>query len=366
MKLRLLSLLALVALAVSACAYGGSPVDPAAVSVGGRSVSAADLEDELAWLAENPTAVQSLFGQPVPIEGEAEGSYSPQAASLLVNLHLQRMLVEAAVDELDAEVSDEARDGARAQVEQAFADSELPASLSDALVALVAADSTIGEVIGAEVAESADIAEEELRAAYEAALPEQTEVCASHILVGFSDDLEDGRDPTFEPSDEQVEAAEEAIEEAAARLEAGEDFATVASEVSDDTGSGAQGGELGCGPPSQYVGEFAQATLEQPVGEVGEPVRTDFGFHLILVTERTAPTFEELEPQLRQAATQPAAQERFAEVREAVVARFDVRVDPRYGSWDAESFQVVPPTGAQDAPTLEEPVVGLDPSLLDG
>jgi hypothetical protein len=354
-----------VAVASSACAYGGTPADPAALSVGGRSVSTSDLEDQLEFLAGEPAAAQALFGGEVAIEGDAPGSYSPQAANVLVNLHLQRLVIGALVDELGVEVGEEARTAARQQVDGAFGGTELPASLDEALVELVAGDQTVGEAVQAGVADQ-EVPEEELRAAYEQALPQRTEVCASHILIGFTDDLEASRDPSFEPSDEQVAAAEDAIEAAQARLDAGEAFADVAREVSDDTGSAVEGGDLGCGPPGQYVEEFAVAAADQPVGEVGDPVTTMFGIHLILVTERTEPTFEELEDELREAALQPLAQERFAELRDAVFDRLDIEVDPRFGTWDAEAFQVVPPAGAQDAPTAEEPVEGFDPSLLDG
>lgn len=72
-----------------------------------------------------------------------------------------------------------------------------------------------------------------------------------------------------------------------ARLEAGEDFATVAQEVSIDTVSGQQGGALPPAIPEVYVGPFAEAVRDAEVGVVLSPVASEFGFHIIEVTDRT-------------------------------------------------------------------------------
>ncbi len=86
--------------------------------------------------------------------------------------------------------------------------------------------------------------------------------CVSHILV----------------------ATEDEADALKAELDGGADFATLAQENSTDPGSGAQGGELGCQAPESWVPEFSAAMLAAEVGEVTEPVESQFGFHLILVT----------------------------------------------------------------------------------
>lgn len=69
------------------------------------------------------------------------------------------------------------------------------------------------------------------------------------------------------------------------RLQAGEDFAALAQEYS-KCPSGQRGGDLGTFMKGQMVPEFEQAALTQEIGVVGAPVKTQFGYHLILVTER--------------------------------------------------------------------------------
>ncbi len=70
------------------------------------------------------------------------------------------------------------------------------------------------------------------------------------------------------------------------RIEGGEDFAAVAKEHS-GCPSGQNGGELGSFGPGQMVREFDEVVFSGEVGKVLGPVQTQFGFHLIEVTERT-------------------------------------------------------------------------------
>ncbi len=66
----------------------------------------------------------------------------------------------------------------------------------------------------------------------------------------------------------------------------GEDFETVAKEVSEDPGSAPNGGDLGCFSKGQMVPEFEDAAFSLDVGEVSQPVKTDFGYHLIQVYDK--------------------------------------------------------------------------------
>lgn len=71
-----------------------------------------------------------------------------------------------------------------------------------------------------------------------------------------------------------------------ARLKKGEDFAKLAKEFSEDPGSKENGGLYANADVSQWVPEFKEAALTQPIGQVGPPVKTDYGYHIIKVENR--------------------------------------------------------------------------------
>jgi parvulin-like peptidyl-prolyl isomerase len=168
----------------------------------------------------------------------------------------------------------------------------------------------------------ADTAEEptleEAQAAIDADPLQYTEVCAAHILVA---------------TEEEAKAVEE-------RLEAGEDFAVVAAEVSIDTGSGAQGGALPCASPATYVPEFAQATMDAEIGVVTVPIESEFGFHVIRVDDRTVATAEEVQTVMRERAVFDVIDAwLLLGITNAVVT-----VDEQYGTWQTDPTpQLLPP-----------------------
>jgi parvulin-like peptidyl-prolyl isomerase len=82
------------------------------------------------------------------------------------------------------------------------------------------------------------------------------------------------------------------------KILAGADFATLAKAESDDAGSGAKGGDLGTFKHGQMVPAFDQAAFALPVDQLSEPVKTQFGYHIIKVTSRSAKTFDESKAQI--------------------------------------------------------------------
>jgi foldase protein PrsA len=72
------------------------------------------------------------------------------------------------------------------------------------------------------------------------------------------------------------------------RIGAGEDFAELAAEFSTDPGSGAAGGSLGWAPTSAYVAEFKDAADALGVGELSQPVQSEFGWHIIRKVDEVA------------------------------------------------------------------------------
>jgi parvulin-like peptidyl-prolyl isomerase len=78
----------------------------------------------------------------------------------------------------------------------------------------------------------------------------------------------------------------------------GEDFAKVATAESDDTGSGAQGGDLGEFKKGMMVPPFEQAAFAAKVGEITEPVKSPFGYHIIKVESHVTKTLPEVKTEI--------------------------------------------------------------------
>ncbi|MFN0106323.1 MAG: peptidylprolyl isomerase [Bryobacteraceae bacterium] len=130
---------------------------------------------------------------------------------------------------------------------------------------------------------------------YEAHKGEYEEVKARHILVRFKDSRVPLREGQKELSDAEALVKAQELKK---KLDAGGDFAALAKTESDDTGTGAQGGDLGKFARGQMVPEFDAAAFVQPVGKVGEPVRSAFGYHLIMVEERKSKALPEMKEQI--------------------------------------------------------------------
>ena len=124
------------------------------------------------------------------------------------------------------------------------------------------------------------------------------ETRARHILVELT--------PTRNENQARARA-----EEARQRLQQGADFASVAREYSDDRGSAMNGGDLGWVRPGQTVPAFEEAMTSLSPNQLSEPVRSQFGYHVIEVLERRRQdvTEESRREQVRQAIFQRRANE---------------------------------------------------------
>jgi hypothetical protein len=113
----------------------------------------------------------------------------------------------------------------------------------------------------------------------------------------------------------------------------------VAKASSEDAGSKASGGDLGCAPKGTYDKSFDDAVWAAPIGQMTEPVKTSFGYHLIDVRETQTVSFDDFVRKAQGQALQDFLQQA-AQSAKVVVA-------PSLGTWDAKTGQVQAP-GASD------------------
>jgi len=150
--------------------------------------------------------------------------------------------------------------------------------------------------------------EQAMRKVYEDATKQmagETEVRARHILVATEDE------------------AKKILEE----LKKGTDFAELAKMRSKDPGAAAEGGDLGYFSKDQMVPEFAEVAFKLDKGQMSDPVKTQFGWHIIKVEDKRAkpaPTFEEVKDQVQTFVTRKAQAEYITKLREgAKIERLD-------------------------------------------
>ncbi len=125
------------------------------------------------------------------------------------------------------------------------------------------------------------------------------------------------------------------------KVEGGADFAKLASEMSKDTGSAKQGGDLGYFTRGAMVKPFAEAAFSMKVGELSkEPVKTDFGYHIIKVEDRrksSPPPLAEVKDQITNQVGQEMVQKMVEEmVEKAKIERFNIDGSPMKAPEKAE------------------------------
>lgn len=147
-------------------------------------------------------------------------------------------------------------------------------------------------------------------------ISEEKEVNARHIL--------------FRATAGDEKAGKEAEDKAKAvivRLKKGEDFAKVATEVTEDPSGKANGGDLGYFTKEQMVPEFSDAAFKLEKGQISEPVKSQFGWHVIKVEDKRtkqAPKFEDVKPQIESFVVRKAQADLVTKLRaDAKIERMD-------------------------------------------
>ncbi len=155
--------------------------------------------------------------------------------------------------------------------------------------------------------------EQELKKQYEQSIQQQAgkeERRASHILI---------ESPAAAPAAEREKAKAKAVELLAAAKKAPDTFADLARKNSQDAGSAPAGGDLDFFARGAMVKPFADAAFALKKGDISDVVETEFGYHIIRLTDIRLPkqkTYEEMKPALETEIKQQLAQKKFAETAE--------------------------------------------------
>lgn len=182
------------------------------------------------------------------------------------------------------------------------------------------------------------VSDDKLKAAYDAHLKASEgtnggeEIHARHILV---------------KTKEEADAIEK-------KLKAGDSFEKLAKDKSQDKGSGAEGGDLGWFTADKMVPEFSSALLKLKKGEISQPVKTDFGWHIIQLEDKrkaTPPAFDAVKDSLKQEIGGKAV----GDYVKTVMANVTIT------QVDAQGHEkALPPESAKDTPAAKDKDAGAE------
>jgi peptidyl-prolyl cis-trans isomerase C len=304
-------------------AVDGSAVDGSAVvvTVNGETLRRADIDRQ----------IQQAMGSPqfAALPPDQKAMIMSRAEEQIVNQFIDQTLLRSAADQTEIAINEEDVDAYIVELRAHFSSGE---SLEDRMAMQgismddlrrdIVADMKIRGLLD-KVTESVPKAEEEKIQAFYNENKEMfgvaESVSASHILLQVEPD-----------ADEEARAAARAkLGEIREKLQAGELAFDVAAKEHSACPSGQRGGDLGQFGRGQMVPAFEEAAFTQPIGVVGDVVATDFGFHLILVTERqdaSEQSFEDVRDDIAEYLTMGQKQEIVREYIEGLRSDADIKM----------------------------------------
>jgi foldase protein PrsA len=310
-----------VALAGALLASGCGSTSTTAATVNGKDIDRSEFERELQALAENEE-LRAASGGGEGLLGKGKGTVDARLSAGWLTAVIYDALITEEFEERKLKITDEDKAEAAKQLAEQFSTPKVanafPKWFRDRLSGRNARAVALRTSLTGLSASEAD-----LRKYYDENKGDFVQVCLSHILV---------------KTKEEADAA-------TARLKSGDDFAAVATALSQDKGSAEKGGDLGCNFAGLFVEEFAAAAVAAPVGTPTEPVQTQFGFHILLVKDRPQAPFDAVRTQVKTNLNNES-QNKFREFLAEAAQKAKVTVDPRYGTFKAEppgAPEVVPP-----------------------
>lgn len=326
-------LVAAVAATMALAGFGAcKSAEPYAAKVNGTVLSKSGLDAELNAIKGNAEYLKALEGANVAVQGKGQGTFDQAFVARVLTRRIYLELIHQEVERRNLKVTSKDLDVARQQLVSSIGDEKVLDKFPKSYYTEIRR--TTAEVYVLQNA-LADTSPANLKRYYEEHKDQFESVCAAHILVDSEDAAEKIEAQLAKAKDKQAT------------------FEEIARKDSKDTGSGADGGSLGCASPSNYVAEFKDAVRTQKLGVIGDPVKTQFGYHIIRVDSReAAKPFEEVEDQVKTAITD-SQQGPFNEFLNKASTKAKVDVNPRYGTYDksGESPQIVPPKAPANSTT---------------
>jgi parvulin-like peptidyl-prolyl isomerase len=330
------------ALLASACGSGSA----AAATVNGRDIDRASFERELKALNENDQLQEAAGAN--TLSGTGKKTVDSRLAAGWLTAVIYDALITGEFDRRKLKIDKEDKDAAGAQLATQFGDPKVadafPSWFRQRLVERNARAVAVRTALT-----GLSLSEESLHKYYDQHQSDFQQVCLSHILV------------KTEPEAAAVVAQIKAASDKKAK------FAEVAKAKSTDTGSAPKGGDLDCNAKGTFVPEFDEAAFSLPLNTVSAPVKTEFGFHVLLVRERRTEPFEEARAQAK-TLLNSQSQEAFRTFLDKAARQAKVKVDPRFGSYvidEGRAPEVAPPPKSNTPDSRPSKTTGTTPPGAD-
>ncbi|MEA2460132.1 MAG: hypothetical protein QOH90_309 [Actinomycetota bacterium] len=330
MRLRIAALVGVASLALAGC---GTLFEPTAAVVNGHKITVERVDAEGDAFEASPRFEElAKDAQAGVIRRQFEQSYLSQAISEDV---IERAAAAEGVDATEEEVN--------AQIESIKknfpTEKEFQAALAERVTSeaeffRLVEDQILEQKLREKVTADSGPSESEIRSYYDAHRDEYRNVRVSHILV----------------ADKALAQSLSAQLQAAPVAERKKLFASLAKENSTDTQSAPKGGDLGFLPSNRLQPPpFAAAVEALKVNEVSDPVKSRFGYQVVLLVARIVRPLSAVRNSIENALGAPKADEAWTEWLKDAYADAEIRVNPRYGEFDVASRSVVD-TPAEDVP----------------
>jgi foldase protein PrsA len=306
----------LAALVLTGC--GSSPVRAgAAATVGEQRITTTELGDYVSRGLQDPQAQQQL--------GADRAGFERDVLARLIN---HDVLVEAAKRHGISVTSGDVDERIAAYEQQAGGPEQLVQQAAQNGVSKqdlrgFVSDLVLSDALADELTKDIPVPQSQLEALYKQNEKQFNRVHAAHILV---------------PTQAQAESILQQVKADPSQ------FGALAAKYSTDTSNKDKGGDLGFAGPGDFVPAFEKPVFAATPGSY-LVVHTSFGWHVVHVIEHPSKTLAEATPDLRRAALQQQRQQAVTAELAKVARDMGVKVNPRFGRWDASAGSVVPPSG---------------------
>ena len=342
--------MAVIAVIFAGC--GSEAVRPAAATVNGHRISVATIEDALDRFASSKEFKNAAAGQ----DPEA---FKRQYQQTVLSRLIRREVLEAVAAEEGVEVTDQEVSDRMEQVisdvggEKTFETELANRNLTKEEVEGFVRDSLLEQALRDKVTKDTEPTDTELETYYQDNLDRFTEIHTEHILVNSNAKAVDISRQLKAAPEDQVDSL----------------FAKLARKYSTDTGSAQRGGDLGFVPESQFVPEYTQSVSQLDIGEISNPIRTQFGYHVVRLLGQRHTPLKKIRSQLLGELGGKRQEDAWQEFLANAYEEADVTVNSRYGELDPETHMVVNADantipGAEPAPATPTPNPSVRPTPI--